>query len=97
MEVEDTTPLDLAQALEVTAPDKALKAYREIISLGINTPPESDEDSKQIEKAICRAGYMLAEAGQVGEIVKLSKEIRPLFEFLAKIKTAKIVFWKKSF
>ena len=88
MEVDDNQ-LSLIEAKALVQPETAVQMYREIIKSP--HPPATDEETKTLEGAIYGLGNLYAKLKKVSELVKLSREIRPLFQYFAKAKTAKIV------
>ncbi|CAD7925147.1 unnamed protein product [Amoebophrya sp. A25] len=89
MEV-DQTAADAVLELEGQGDgSKAIAAYRKLIfecSL-----PETEQEVKELETAIYRLANFYAKKEKVEPLVKLVKEIRPLFIHFPKVKTAKIV------
>ena len=73
--------------------------YRSLIFRA--SPPEGEEEVKQQETAIYRLGTLLVQMKKLDAIVQLNTELRPVFNYFPKAKTAKIVpfsyFWFKTF
>jgi len=67
--------------------EQAINNYHQIISSGDN----SEEAAKIKEQAIYHVGKIYGKMGQVHEISRLVKDIRPFFDSISKAKTAKIV------
>lgn len=80
--------LEKARDLETTGPEAAVQAYKDIIH---NKKGLEDPSGKGREQAIYGLGEFLVARKRPGEILALSKELRPLFAELPKAKTAKIV------
>lgn len=90
MEVDDNV-LTQAEAKEKTNPQEAVKMYLEILSSAEKNGADTEDDLKIVEGAISKLGDLYAKLKNVKDLVKLAKDVRPLFPYFPKHKTAKIV------
>mmetsp|Transcript_2711 Transcript_2711/g.8091 ORF Transcript_2711/g.8091 Transcript_2711/m.8091 type:complete len:448 (+) Transcript_2711:63-1406(+) len=80
--------LEKARDLETTNPDGAIQAYKDIIH---NKMELEDLSARGREQAIYALGEFFVARKRPGDIIALSKELRPLFVELPKAKTAKVI------
>eukprot|EP00928_Gymnodinium_smaydae_P090821 TRINITY_DN74549_c0_g1_i1.p1 TRINITY_DN74549_c0_g1~~TRINITY_DN74549_c0_g1_i1.p1 ORF type:complete len:468 (+),score=136.75 TRINITY_DN74549_c0_g1_i1:73-1404(+) len=80
--------MERAKDLETTNPEKAVQAYKDIIS---NKADLDDPSAKGREKAIYALGEFYVAKEKKQEMSDLNKELRPLLAELPKAKAAKIV------